>query len=59
MKITIKSSSFVPEMYRQRGFDLIRNFKMASSEGTGIVWVGDKEIGTYVLFYPNKVLYWT
>ena len=43
-------------MYEWRGFDLNINLKTVSSEGAGIVQVGDKEIGTYVSFYSYEVL---
>ena len=56
--ITINSISFVPYIYVKRGFDLNITLKNTSSEGAGIVQVGDKEIGAYVSFYSNKVLYW-
>ena len=46
-------------MYGQRGLISIEILKTASSEGAVIVWVGDKEIGLYVLSYSNKVLDWT
>ena len=58
LNIPIKSSSFVPKMFRRRIFYLNINIKITSSEGVGIVWVGDKEICAYVLLYSNKVLDW-